>query len=95
MVSDASTPCAKMSYVSGKQELILRGLGRLDVDTGPHVDPSDDLLANEVSDLNLVAVRVLVLIDVDVDGKAGGKLAQCHEKCVDERCKDAWSNAAL
>lgn len=41
------------------------------MDTGPHVNPSDDLLANEVSDLNLEAVGVLVLLDVDVDGKMG------------------------
>lgn len=60
-----------LEAVSGELELVLDVLGGLDVDTGPHVDPSDDLLANEVSDLNLEAVGLLVLLDVDVDGKMG------------------------
>ena len=60
-----------LEAVSGELELILDVLGSLDVDTGPHVDPSDDLLADEVSDLNLEAVGILVLLDVDVDGKMG------------------------
>lgn len=60
-----------LDAVSGELELVLDVLGSLDVDAGPHVDPSDDLLANEVSDLNLEAVGLLVLLDVDVDGEMG------------------------
>lgn len=60
-----------LDAVSGELELILDVLGGLNVDTGPHVDPSDDLLANEVSDLNLEAVGILVLLNVDVDGEMG------------------------
>jgi hypothetical protein len=60
-----------LDAVSGKLKLVLDVLGGLDVDSGPHVDPSDDLLANEVSDLNLPAVGILVLLKVDVDGEMG------------------------
>lgn len=57
------------TYVSVELELVLLVLRGFNGDTGPHVDPSHDLLANEVSNLNLVAVGLVVLIDVDVDGE--------------------------
>jgi hypothetical protein len=60
-----------LDAVSGELKLVLDVLGGLDVDTRPHVDPSDDLLANEVSDLNLPAVGLLVLLKVDVDREMG------------------------
>lgn len=56
------------SYVAGKLQLILLVLRCLDVDTGPHGNPSYELLADEVPDLNLEYI-VLVLLDVDVDGE--------------------------
>lgn len=36
-----------------------------------HGNSSDDLLANEVSDLDLEQTRLLVLLQVDVDGEMG------------------------
>lgn len=57
------------SHVSGKLELILLVLGGLNLNTGPHGNPSDELLADEVPDLNLPAVGLLVLVQVDVDGE--------------------------
>jgi len=36
-----------------------------------HGNPSDNLLANEVSDLDLEQTSLLVLVQVDVDGKMG------------------------
>ena len=59
------------TYVAVELELILLVLGGLNLDTGPHVDPSYELLADEVPDLNLVAVGLLVFLDVDVDGETG------------------------
>jgi hypothetical protein len=41
------------------------------VDAGPHGDLSYELLADKVPDLNLELVGLLVLLDVDVDGKTG------------------------
>lgn len=56
--------------VAGQDQLVLLGLGDLDLDTALHNDPPDNLLADEVSDLDLVdALRVL--LDVDVDGEMG------------------------
>jgi hypothetical protein len=60
-----------LAYVSGELELILLVLRWLDVDAGPHGDLSYELLADEVPDLNLELVGLLVLLDVDVDGKTG------------------------
>ena len=54
-----------------QDKLILLGLGNLNLNTGGHEDPSNDLLSNEVSDLNLPLVVVLVLLQVDVDGEMG------------------------
>jgi hypothetical protein len=62
------------AYVAAELELVLLVCGGGDFDTGPHVDSSHNLLANEVSDLNLV-VALGVLVDVHVDGETGGSLA--------------------
>jgi hypothetical protein len=51
---------AERSYISGEHELILLGLGDLDVDTRAAHDAANDLLANEVADLNLVTVVLLL-----------------------------------
>lgn len=56
---------------TGEGELILGVLGDLGVDTVAHSDSPDELLADEVSDLDLVAVGLGVLFDVDVDGEMG------------------------
>lgn len=69
----------QIAYVSGELELILLVLGDLDGDAGPHVDLSYDLLANEVTDLNLICVGLLVLLDVDVDGETARWLASVRE----------------
>jgi hypothetical protein len=57
------------THVSAELQLILLVLGWLNVDTRPHGDPSYKLLADEVPDLNLELVGLLVLLNVDVDGK--------------------------
>jgi hypothetical protein len=57
------------TYVSGKLELVLSVLGDLDVDARSDDDSSDDLLANEVSDLNLELIGLLALLNVHVDGE--------------------------
>lgn len=57
--------------VTREDELVLLVLGDLDLDTGLHGHPSDELLADEVSDLNLPQVRLVVLVQVDVDGEMG------------------------
>lgn len=56
--------------VAGQDQLILLSLGDLDVNTGLHDDSTDELLADEVPDLNLVDT-VRVLVQVDVDGEMG------------------------
>lgn len=53
--------------VSGKDKLILDVLGLLDIDTLVHGDSSDNLLANEVTDLNLEETRFAVLGNTNVD----------------------------
>ena len=50
-------------------------LARLDVDTWAHGDPAHDLLADEVSDLDLEQTSLLVLFNVDVDGEMGVDVA--------------------
>lgn len=55
------------TYVSEELELVLRVLGDFDIDTRSDRDSSDNLLANEVSDLNLERIGILVLLNVHVD----------------------------
>ena len=57
------------AYVSGELKLILLVRGSRDIDTGPHNDTANELLADEVPDLNLELVCLLVLLNVDVDGE--------------------------
>lgn len=73
------------SYVASELELILLVLGGLNVDTRPHGDPSYELLADEVPDLNLKLVGLLVLLDVDVDGKMGIDVAHPTTRLVRSR----------
>lgn len=47
----------------------------MDIHTGPHHDSSDELLADEVSDLDFEVARLSVLLDVDVDGEMGVDVA--------------------
>ena len=49
----------------------------LDLDTGPHLDSPDDLLANEVSDLDIKVVGCLILLDVYVDGETNTECQLC------------------
>lgn len=57
--------------VTGELELILNvGRGE-DLNTGLGSDAADVLLTEEVTDLNLSAVGLGVLLDVDVDGEMG------------------------
>lgn len=60
-----------LKRVAREDELILLGGGSLNINTGLHNDLSDELLADEVSDLDLVQVGLGVLGDVDVDGEMG------------------------
>jgi len=55
--------------------LILLVLAWLDIDTWVHGDPAHNLLANEVSDLDLEQTSLLVLLDVDVDWEMGIDIA--------------------
>ncbi|KAH9874671.1 hypothetical protein IAQ61_003861 [Plenodomus lingam] len=73
----------ELPYVSSELQLILLVLRCLDVDTGPHGDPSYKLLTDEVPDLNLEYV-VLVLLDVDVDGETALMLASSFSLTVDQ-----------
>jgi hypothetical protein len=77
--------CSRSSYVSGKLELILLVLRGLNLNTGPHGDPSDELLADEVPDLNLPAVGLLVLLQVDVDGETERGVSLACES-IDQSC---------
>jgi hypothetical protein len=56
-------------YISAELKFILLVGRGLNIDTIPHLDPSNNLLANEVPDLNLEVVGVLVLLDIYVDGE--------------------------
>jgi hypothetical protein len=60
-----------LERVTREDELILLGGGSLNINTGVHDNSADELLADEVSDLNLVQVGLGVLGDVDVDGEMG------------------------
>jgi len=60
-----------LQRVSGQDELILLGLGDFDFDTLVHGYSSDNLLANEISDLDLKQTGLGVLLHVDVDGEMG------------------------
>lgn len=60
-----------LQRVTREDELILLGGGSLNIDTRLHDNSADELLADEVSDLNLVQVGLGVLGDVDVDGEMG------------------------
>lgn len=64
-----------LEVVAGELELILDVLGSLNLDTVGHDDAADELLAQEVSDLNLHAASLVVLLDVDVDGEMGVDVA--------------------
>lgn len=64
-----------LEIVTGELELVLDVLGSLDIDTVGHGDATDDLLAQEVSDLNLHAAGFVVLLEVDVDGEMGVDVA--------------------
>lgn len=46
-------------------------LGQLNIHTLLHDDPSNNFLADEVSDLHLPQASLLVLVQVDVDGEMG------------------------
>lgn len=61
--------------VAEEDELILLGLGDLNIDTGLHNDAANDLLADEVADLNLEETGLGILINVDVDGEMGVDVA--------------------
>ena len=81
-----------LEVVAGEDELVLLGGRGLDLDTGLHDDAADELLADEVSDLNLEQVGLGVLGDVDVDGEMGVDVshlvleALCHtdDQVVDD-----------
>lgn len=64
-----------LEVVAGELELILGVLGSLNLDTVGHDDTADELLAQEVSDLNLHAASLVVLLEVDVDGEMGVDVA--------------------
>jgi len=64
-----------LEVVTGELELVLDVLGSLNIDTVGHDDTADELLAQEVSDLNLHAVGLVVLLEVDVDGEMGVDVA--------------------
>jgi hypothetical protein len=60
-----------LERVALEDQLILLGLGDLDLNTGSDGNLADELLADEVSDLDLVVARLTVLLDIDVDGEMG------------------------
>lgn len=64
-----------LERVAGQDKLILLGGRNDDIDTLGHGDAVDDLLADEVADLNLEEAGLLVLLQVDVDGKMGVDVA--------------------
>lgn len=66
---------SECAYVAGELELVLLGGGDGDIDTGAAQDAADDLLADEVADLNLIAV--ILLLKVDVDGETGSRVSDC------------------
>jgi hypothetical protein len=64
-----------LERVTEKDQLILLVLRDLSLDTGLHHDIPDDLLADEVTDLDLPVASLGVLVQVDVDGKMGVDVA--------------------
>lgn len=64
-----------LQAVAEQDELILLVLGDLDIDTLVHDDAADDLLADEVTDLNLEEAGLVALLNVDVDGEMGVDVA--------------------
>lgn len=64
-----------LERVAKQDHLVLLVLGDLDLDAGLHDYPSDNLLADEVSDLDLPQIGLAVLLDVDVDGEMGVDVA--------------------
>ena len=83
----------RSSYVSGQLELILLVLRRLNLNTGPHDNPSYELLADEVSDLHLPAVGLLVLLQVDVDGETGCDVSHIQQCALDAQHKHIHPSA--
>lgn len=92
-----------LEVVTGELELVLDVLGSLNLDTVGHGDTANDLLAQEVSDLNLHAVGLVVLLDVDVDGEMGVDVAHLvlvalgdtNDHVVDESADGAESGDVL
>jgi hypothetical protein len=60
-----------LQRVASQDELILLGLGQLDIDTLLHDDSADNLLSDEVSDFDLPQASLVALVQVDVDGEMG------------------------
>lgn len=60
-----------LDRVAREDKLVLLGGGDLNLDTGLHNNTADNLLANEVSDLDLKQASLGVLVEVDVDGEMG------------------------
>ena len=64
-----------LERVASQDKLILLRSGDGSINTLGHSDSADNLLANEVSDLDLPQTRLGVLLKVDVDGKMGVDVA--------------------
>lgn len=64
-----------LDRVTRQLQLILLVLAGLDLNTWLHDNLADNLLADEVSDLNLVEASLGVLVDIDVDGEMGVDVA--------------------
>lgn len=64
-----------LDRVTRQLQLILLVLASLDLDTWLHDNLAHNLLADEVSDLDLVQAGLGVLVDVDVDGEMGVDVA--------------------
>lgn len=64
-----------LDRVTRQLQLILLVLAGLDLHTRAHDDLAHNLLADEVSDLDLVEASLRVLADVDVDGEMGVDVA--------------------
>lgn len=64
-----------LDRVTRQLQLILLVLARLNRHTRVHNDLANDLLANEVSDLDLEQASLGILADVDVDGEMGVHVA--------------------
>lgn len=64
-----------LERVAGQDKLILLRSGDGGLNTLGHGDSADNLLANEVTDLDLPQTSLGVLVQVDVDGKMGVDVA--------------------